>query len=71
MCIAAMVKSSIESSGLALRSRGAGDYRGCAATTVTVHEFSSRRSDALVPFGRVGHRDAIEETWTVAPPEGG
>ena len=33
-----------------------------AATIVTVHEFSSRRSDSLVPFGRVGHRDAIEQT---------
>lgn len=42
---------------------GAGDYCGCAATIVTVHEFSSRRSNSLVPFGRVGHRDAIEETW--------
>jgi uncharacterized protein (DUF302 family) len=42
---------------------GAGDYCGCAATIVTVHEFSSRRPDSLVPFGRVGHRDAIEETW--------
>jgi hypothetical protein len=40
----------------------AGDYCGCAATIVTVHEFSSRRSDFLVPFGRVGHRDAIEQT---------
>ena len=34
---------------------------GCAATIVTVHEFSSRQSNSLVPFGRVGHRDAIEE----------
>jgi hypothetical protein len=42
---------------------GAGDYCGCAATIVTVHEFSSRRSNSLVPFGRVGRRDAIEETW--------
>jgi hypothetical protein len=33
-----------------------------AATIVTVHEFSSRRSNSLVPFGRVGDRDAIEET---------
>ena len=41
---------------------GTGDYCGCAATIVTVHEFSSRRSNSLVPFGRVGHRDAIEET---------
>ena len=42
---------------------GAGDYCGCAATIVTVYAFSSRRSNSLVPFGRVGHRDAIEETW--------
>ena len=42
---------------------GAGDYCGCAATIVTVYEFSSRRSNSLVPSGRVGHRDAIEETW--------
>lgn len=42
---------------------GAGDYCGSAATIVTVHKFSSRRPDFLVPFGRVGHRDAIEETW--------
>jgi hypothetical protein len=35
----------------------------CAAAIVTVHEFSSRRSNSLVPLGRVGHRDAIEETW--------
>jgi len=41
---------------------GAWDYCGCAATIATVHEFSSRRSNSLVPFGRVGHRDAIEET---------
>ena len=34
-----------------------------AATIVTVHEFSSRRPDSLVPSGRAGHRDAIEETW--------
>ena len=36
---------------------------GCDTTIVTVHGFSSRRPDSLVPFGRVGHRDAIEETW--------
>jgi uncharacterized protein (DUF302 family) len=42
---------------------GAGDHCGCAAAIVTVHEFSSRRPDSLVPFGRVGHRDAIEQTW--------
>ena len=42
---------------------GGGDRRGCAATIVTVHEFYSRRSNSLVPFGRVGRRDAIEETW--------
>jgi hypothetical protein len=47
---------------------GAGDYCGCAATIVTVHEFSSRRPDSLVPFGRAGHRDAIEETWSGAAP---
>jgi hypothetical protein len=40
-----------------------GTIAGCAATIVTVHGFSSRRPDSLVPFGRVGHRDAIEETW--------
>ena len=40
---------------------GAGDYCGCAATIVTVHELSSRRPDSLVPVGRVGHRDAIED----------
>src|SRR5258708_2326900 len=62
MCVAAIVRSRIESSDLAGRV-GAGDYCGCAATIVTVHEFSSRRSNSLVPFGRVGHRDAIEETW--------
>ena len=32
-------------------------------TIVTVHEFSSRRSNSLVPCGRVGHRDATEQTW--------
>lgn len=40
---------------------GAGDYCGCAATIVRVHELSSCRPDSLVPFERVGHRDAIEE----------
>jgi hypothetical protein len=38
-------------SDLALGRVGAGDYCGCAATIVTVHEFSSRRSNSLVPFG--------------------
>ena len=40
-----------------------GTIAGCAATIVTVHGFSSRRPGSLVPFGRVCHRDAIEETW--------
>ena len=32
----------------------------CAAMIVKVHEFR-RRSNSLVPFGHVGHRDAIHE----------
>jgi uncharacterized protein (DUF302 family) len=63
MCVAAMVRSRIESSDLALGRVGAGGYCGCATTIVTVHGFSSRRSNSLVPFGRAGHRDAIEEAW--------
>ena len=59
VCVAAMVRSRIESSDLAPQSRGCRDYCGCAATIVTVHEFSSRRSNSLVPFGRVGHRDLV------------
>jgi hypothetical protein len=31
----------------------------------------SRRPNSLVPFGRVGHRDAAEETWGRGAAEGG
>ena len=34
-----------------------------APTIVTVHEFRRVGRTPWSPFGRVGHRDAIEETW--------
>jgi hypothetical protein len=61
--LAAMVRSSIESSDLAPRSRGCRGLLGVRRHDRDGSRVSSRLSNSLVPFGRVGHRDAIEETW--------
>jgi len=42
---------------------GAGTVARAPAMIVTVREFRHIGRKSLVPFGRVCHRDAIEETW--------
>jgi hypothetical protein len=72
MYVAAMVRSSIESSDLAPRSHGCQDYCGCAATIVTVREFSSRRSK--LPGPRWARRPPVMRSnrrGAAAPPGGG
>jgi hypothetical protein len=76
MCLAAMVRSRIESSDLAPRSRGCRGLLRVCRHDRDGSQVSSRRSNSLVPFGRVGHRDATEETcgrgaarrWMKRPP---
>src|SRR5690349_18202309 len=63
VCAAAMVRSRMESSDLGPW------WRGCRGLLrVRRHDRDGLRvfvasADSLGPFGRVGHRDAIKETW--------
>ena len=63
MCVAAMVRSRVESSDLAPRRRGCrGLLRVCRHDRDGSRVFVAS-AGLPGPFGRVGHRDAIEETW--------
>ncbi len=51
LCLAAMVRFAYRVVGSGLDRVGAGDYCGCAATIVTVHELSSRRPNSRSRLG--------------------
>jgi hypothetical protein len=63
MCVTAIVRSHIESSDPAPSVAWVPGLLRVHRNDRDGSRVSSRRSNSLVSFGRVGHRDAIEEAW--------